>query len=517
MANYDNVLTAQAASYVGHSFFYERDWLGDTKMNAHLFPKLWNGGIDLAGGYERRTTNQKQLPDPVQVSGDQLGFNQLPPFKYRQEVDSWFFEVNVPLIISTMNVPLIRSLELDFAWRREDFTVTNLLLGPASPAQTSASFTNENPNENFGGSPSVSLRYQVIPDLMFRASWRQSIRAPNFEELFTPATQVFPILFDPGVSPPEHPPAVLVGGNPAVKPETTDSYSAGVVWTPSFAPGFGITMDWYQLFTTNVILNGNDFAQVLLTNNIIAPINDSSGCLDLTNIGLIRDPNDGTLFCINSPAGNAGKRHVEGLEVTVSYDIPTERFGRFIFSGGWNHFFTWKAQPGVGVFNSFLGNYNNGTLPLAPGAIPWNKGFVRGEWEWRHFDFVATGNYIGDFRDDPAFSRDQVVVGGPDFTGRVRTVPSYITLDLQLSYEFVKPDPELTPAPKDASKNVMQTAADTSSIWQRMLWGTKLTVGVNNAFDRNPPTVLAAFNDNYDTSLYSIRNRYYYVALTKKF
>src|SRR5664279_5851693 len=103
MANYDNVLTAQAASYVGHSFFYERDWLGDTKMNAHLFPKLWNGGIDLAGGYERRTTNQKQLPDPVQVSGDQLGFNQLPPFKYRQEVDSWFFEVNVPLIISTMN------------------------------------------------------------------------------------------------------------------------------------------------------------------------------------------------------------------------------------------------------------------------------------------------------------------------------------------------------------------------------------------------------------------------------
>jgi iron complex outermembrane receptor protein len=50
-----------------------------------------------------------------------------------------------------------------------------------------------------------------------------------------------------------------------------------------------------------------------------------------------------------------------------------------------------------------------------------------------------------------------------------------------------------------------------------MLWGTKLTVGVNNAFDRNPPTVLAAFNDNYDTSLYSIRNRYYYIAVSKKF
>ena len=35
--------------------------------------------------------------------------------------------------------------------------------------------------------------------------------------------------------------------------------------------------------------------------------------------------------------------------------------------------------------------------------------------------------------------------------------------------------------------------------------------------DRYPPTTLGAFNDNYDTSLYSIRNRYYYVSLKKKF
>jgi len=41
----------------------------------------------------------------------------------------------------------------------------------------------------------------------------------------------------------------------------------------------------------------------------------------------------------------------------------------------------------------------------------------------------------------------------------------------------------------------MQTATDSSTIWQRMLWGTTLTAGVDNAFDRNPPTVLGAFND----------------------
>ena len=68
-----------------------------------------------------------------------------------------------------------------------------------------------------------------------------------------------------------------------------------------------------------------------------------------------------------------------------------------------------------------------------------------------------------------------------------------------------------------AAQSAVSTAAPSANIFQRMLWDTTLTVGVNNAFDRTPPTVLGAFNDNYDTSLYSIRNRYYYISLTKKF
>jgi iron complex outermembrane receptor protein len=324
------------------------------------------------------------------------------------------------------------------------------------------------------------------------------------------------VIFDPVQGNTLQPPnGVWRSGNPAVQPEKTDAYTAGIVWTPKFFPGFTMTADWYQLFTSELILNGNDFAQVLVSTGVVDP----DGCGNANGgaanpggpgLGVTRDA-QGNVDCIDSQVGNAGKRNVQGLDVTAVYELPTERFGKFTFSGGWNHFFTWKAQPTGGAFNSFLGNYNNGTLPLAPGAIPWNKAFVRGEWEWHHFDFVATGNYIGDFRDDPNF--DSIVR-----TER-RNVPSYITLDMQLSYEFVKPVVEPAPFVKESkdSKNVMQTEAATPSIWQRMLWGTKLTVGVNNVFDRQPPSVLAAFNDNYDTSLYSIRNRYYYVSLNKKF
>ncbi|HKP04363.1 MAG TPA: TonB-dependent receptor [Chthoniobacterales bacterium] len=519
-APYDNSLatldwTQGGAFYIGHSSFFERDFLYDAKANAHFFPNWWNGGIDAAVGYEHREANSKQIPDVVQASGDQLGFNQQAPLKFRQEVDSWFFEVAIPLITSSMNVPFVRSLDLSLAWRHEEFTDTNLLQTTPPSFSRSASFANDNPDENFGGSPRLALRYQPIPDLVVRASWGQSIRPPDFVELFTPITEVFTPLF--GVGFPPLPPPVIASGNPTLKAETTDSYSAGVVWAPKYAPGFTMTADFYQLYTTNLILEPETFAQVLIDQNILAPRQvDPTGApfcdasIDpVTNIGVVRDAN-GTVQCVYSPFGNAGKRHVQGLDVTAIYEIPTERWGKFTFSGGWNHFFTWKAQPGTGPYRSFLGNYDNQTLPFVPGAIPWNKGFLRGEWEWRHLDLVATGNYVGDFRDDPAFDNFNYPRDGR------RNVPSYLTLDLQLSYEFVKPPPEPAPYVKE-SKSVTPTAADTSSIWQRLLWGTRLTVGVNNAFDRNPPTVLAAFNDNYDTSLYSIRNRYYYVALTKKF
>lgn len=515
--SYDNRAAAARASYIGHSFFYERDYLYDLKVNLHLFPNFWNGGIDLFAGYEHREVNPKQISDSIQAANDQLGFDPVPPFKYRQEVDSWLFELNIPLITATMNVPLVRSLDVGLSWRRDEFRSTNLLLAPQSPAQTSASFTNENPGEDFAGSPTVTLRYQPFSDLLFRASWRQSIRPPNFEELFTPITQIFPVLFGPELPPPIQPPlGTWVGGNPEVQPETTDSYSVGVVWAPTFAPGLAVTVDAYQMFTTNVILDPESFTQFLVAGNVLDPDGCGNGfvgdpdCNGGPADGLTRDPDTGNLLAIDSGFGNAGKRLVQGVEATAAYELPTERLGKFTLSGGYNHFFTWKAQPGTGPFRSFLGNYDNRTLPFTPGAIPWNKGFLRGEWKWRHFAFIATGNYIGDFRSDPSF--DGIVRDEP------RTVPSYLTLDMQVSYEFVKPDAEAPVYAKD-NKNVISAPVDPSggSIWQRLLWGTKITVGVNNAFNRNPPTVLAAPNDNYDTSLYSIRNRYYYVALSKKF
>jgi iron complex outermembrane recepter protein len=521
-AAYDNRAAATRALYLGHSLFFERDWSVDAKVNAHLFPNLWNGGIDVAAGYEHRQVQQHSIPDPVQAAGFQLGFNQAPLTKYRQEVDSFFGEITVPLVTSTMNVPFVRSFEVSAAYRFEQFD--NLDLFFQNPLTNHISFDN-------GGTPRISLRYQPIADLTLRGSWGQSFRSPGFGTLFDPGSQNFPQLFDPLKAVTLQPPqGVQQFGNIDLKPEETDAYSAGVVWTPKFIPGFTMTADVYQLFTTSLILSAAESAQIMLTANGLSGLaNRVNGVPTPTlfTAQVTRDLQNNLQGISDAHTNNSGKRFVEGMDVVVVYEIPTERFGKFTLSGGWNHFFIWKAEgnpelaPG---FTNFLGNYNNGTQPLAPGAIPFNKAFLRGEWEWHGFDLVATGNYIGDFEDDPAFLFGNTVLGGtianPDFALHHR-VSDYETLDMQLSYTFVKPVAEPAPATyaKDAkdSKNVIQTAADSSSIWQRMLWNTKLTVGVNNVFDRYPPTVLGAFNDNYDTSLYTIRNRYWYVSLTKRF
>lgn len=300
-----------------------------------------------------------------------------------------------------------------------------------------------------------------------------------------------------------------------------------------------MTMDWYQFFTKDLILSGDAFAQLALTAN-----GNSGGTLFVDpdgpgggggfpfapggpGLGVTRTP-AGDLIAIDSTDSNAGKRLVQGLDITAVYEIPTDHFGKFTISGGYNHFFTWKAEPIVGLgTHNFLGNTSS-SFPLAPGAIPFNKAFLSGEWEWRGFDFVATGNYIGDYEDDPSAIQGNTIIGGtivePQFALHRRTT-DYLTLDLQLSYEWSPPALEATTTTysKDAKddKSVISTAslggATRGNIWERLLWGTTLTVGVDDVFDRYPPSSLSATHDNYDASLYSIRNRFYYVSLSKKF
>jgi iron complex outermembrane receptor protein len=543
-AAFDNTAAALRASYLGHSFFRNKTFSWDVTLNAHLFPNLWNGGVDVAGGYVHTWRQDQQIGDPVQAAGDQLGFNAVPNAKFRQEVNAWFGEIKIPFVTSTMNVPFVNYFEIDYAYRFEQFEDQDLT-NPNVGQPDTQSFPHDSASFDNGGDHRVTAGWRPIPDLLLRGTYGTSFRPPTPSNLFFPAFQDFPVVFDPvkgsTLQPPE---GVWIRGNTELRPEETTNWTAGLVYSPKFVPGFTVTADWYQIYTTNMILGGNDFSQVLLTQGVIDPdgygngsgiVNNFgpfTGLVGGTGIGITRG-DGGNLVAIDSVPANAGIRFVQGLDLQANYQLPTTNFGQLTFTLGYNHFFTWKASIAPGApFIDYLGNYNNGTLPLAPGAIPFNKGFVRLEWEYKlgsgNLDFVAQGNYIGDFVDDPAFTTPNVIINEPPPEYRFhRRVAEYMTLDMQASYEFVRPPME-APVPGYAKEGkdfksplgkqpVTPGLVETGSFWQRMLWGTKITAGVVNAFDRTPPTGLAAFNDNYDTSLYSIRNRFWYVVLSKRF
>src|SRR5204862_6427657 len=114
-------------------------------------------------------------------------------------------------------------------------------------------------------------------------------------------------------------------------------YTAGVVWTPKFIPGFTMTLDVYQIYTKDLILSGDSFAQVLTSLNVPDPdgFGNGSGVAAAPGgpgLGVARPP-DGPLDAVDSASNNAGERLVNGLDVTAVYEIPTDRWGRLTVSG----------------------------------------------------------------------------------------------------------------------------------------------------------------------------------------
>ncbi|MEP6955392.1 MAG: hypothetical protein ABI883_01090, partial [Chthoniobacterales bacterium] len=139
--------------------------------------------------------------------------------------------------------------------------------------------------------------------------------------------------------------------------------------------------------------------------------------------------------------------------------------------------------------------------------------------------FINTVNYIGDYQDfGGGVNESQAILNefgqSPDpanlrFT-RNRDVREYVTWDTQVSYTYHAPKaPPASGSAKDSTANT--SLGYQPHWWQQCLDNMTIRIGMNNVFDTPPPFNAGASNDNYDTSLYSLRGRYYYIGLNKKF
>jgi outer membrane receptor protein involved in Fe transport len=224
---------------------------------------LWSGSVGFAIGYEHRKETADfdpgvfffGQPDPNDPSAPRSQFGRsipIDPVSGSYNTDEVFGELQIPIVSPSMNVPLVHLLEAKGAIRYVDHSLT-------------------------GGDITWTAggRWQPIEDITFRGNFTRSIRAPAITELFNPNSAIFTTANDPcdarfinsGPNPAQRQancaadglPANFtsnivdfttrgsLSGNTGLENETADSWTVGAVFTPTFAPGLTLSVDYVDI------------------------------------------------------------------------------------------------------------------------------------------------------------------------------------------------------------------------------------------------------------------------------
>ena len=144
----------------------------------------------------------------------------------KQNVKEAGGEVLIPLL---KDQPFVQSLELNLAGRYTDYSTSGVVY-----------------TWKVGGS------WAVNSDLRLRATRSRDIRAPTLVDLFAPASTAFTPFNDvhtglnAGV-------LTTTSGNPNLVPEIAKTFTAGLIYQPSWLPGFSVAVDYYDIHMTNAI------------------------------------------------------------------------------------------------------------------------------------------------------------------------------------------------------------------------------------------------------------------------
>jgi iron complex outermembrane receptor protein len=161
-----------------------RDWTANISSDVYNLPA---GPLWLAIGYERIDNYGYNHPDSIVVNGNDSD-NTGNLLNGRVVRNAEYAEVNIPLLA---NLPGIKNLSVDIANRWTQFERS----GGVQGQQNKTSFVHNS-------SGRLNVRYQVINDLLLRASWSQGFRSPNVNELFGGQSRGSADIPDPCAGPP---------------------------------------------------------------------------------------------------------------------------------------------------------------------------------------------------------------------------------------------------------------------------------------------------------------------------
>jgi len=375
-------------------------------------------GVGVAIGAEYRRENLDFTSDFVSRAGLLNGAGgAAPPVNGAFDVYEVFSEIRVPIV---ENQPFFHRLSLEAGYRYSDY----------SSIGTTSTY-------KLGGD------WEPFEDLRIRGGYNRAVRAPNVLELFSPQNVVLDGTQDPCAGLTASNPLVArcaqafgltaaqvlaieanpanqyngqVGGNPNLDPETSDTFTFGFVYQPSFIPGLNLSVDYFDIKVKDYISGIG--ADVIITRcvNTLNPFycnlvhRDAQGSIHLSAQGFVVDT---TL--------NTGALRTKGLDVNANYrmdldDLGAEGMGSlsFNFVGTYLDSLAVQSLPGDPFFDC-AGYY--GTICSVSGGltspnpewrhkarINWKTPLQYGDWlkdlslslQWRHFNKVTLDAYSND-------------------------------------------------------------------------------------------------------------------------
>ena len=447
-----------------------------------------NEGLFVNFGAEYREEFEQIIPDQAYITNDLAGQgNPTLPLSAGFGVKEGFFEGRLPIL---QDAPFAKELSVEAGYRYSSYDIgfnTNTYKFGVDWAPTS--------------------------DFRVRAGYNRAVRAPNLTELFaerfvgndgsadpcasssgSPATASAALCARSGITAaqygtlgtPGNPAGQYngrLGGNPNLKPEIADTYTFGLVLTPTELPNLTATIDYFDIKIKNDITT---YGANLILNQCVN--NNVQQFCSMVH----RDPGTGSLWFtpfgyVDDPLANLGYQWTRGVDLGVRYRQEMGGFGRMDFNlqGTYTASFITEPYAGSGTYDcaGFFG-------PTCGNPQP----------KWRHV--------LRDTWQTPIKSLD-LTVSWRHFGG--------------VTEEGLNPSPLLHGAPPNGITSISSRDYFDMSASYMVFPGVTVRVGVNNITDKDPPILpttglsSAFFNGNTYPQVYDYLGRYLFAQLTADF
>ena len=440
--------------------------------------------------------------------------------EYREESSA--FEPSFLAVVDPTNYTCLISSEACTTRAVGEFDVTEIygevlfpLLADAPLAQSLNAIAGARWSDysTFGSTTNwkVGLEWRPIDGLLVRGTVDKVFRAPTIDDLFQGDSASSDSFSDPcnrwrgaPVGSPQRLACANVptdgtfnqtdtqlsaikGGNSTLQPEEGKVFTYGVIYDPSWLEGASVSVDLWRIYLNDTI--GTVGTQTILNNCF----NNGQFC------NLFSRNASGEILRLFDRNANVGRTDTKGVDFGLKYRLEDTAFGSFQFSLDTTYTAQYDVKTIVlgqvvaqqylaGTFlssaNGGLGNYSR---VRSLGSLGWSMGDWEAQWTSRYISGFSVGAIFPNTRTNVCADLGlAITAGGTPGCQFDRGSQTYHNLQVGYNVEA---------------------------------WNTKFQIGVDNAFDKQPPIIYQnnSLNGNTDERTFDTVGRYYWATATVKF